>query len=866
MPRQQARHGKRLTAASLVLAALLAMTPYAPNGVAAGASAAESGAGGPQAKLNPTGRTLSLIVEIRERDRHLGEVAIKITPADAVSVNKAQFVRACAPLLREQAAKRLRGLSAVDGFVSLAALNAAGFETRFDSSVMRVQFTPSVKQRPRGTVRLRRNPFHAAKPSPPARFSGYLNLRTGADYVSASRASAPGFTPPRANLEAVLRWEDVVLETEVTYDGAGRDPAENLLSLSALEGFTRRGTRIVHDRPGDAMRFQAGDINPPVTGFQRGPDMLGVAVERSPRKLRPGENIRPTGERSFRIARPSTVKIELNGIVVRQLRLAPGEYDLKDLPLQSGANDIRLIINDDLGERRVLEFTSYFDASLLAEDIYEWGFAAGVLSNFEDGALSYDDADLIASGYYRRGLSAELTGEAHMQAGRNAAMAGAGIFAATPFGFFGVEGAASYHRDHGAGGALSIDWDALPANDGASSLRLSADLRSPSFAAPGEDDSLQDDWLRLLTSYTRTLPLDVYANIAGRYAFGGTGDNSDDAYSVRLGLSKALGRDFGIGLSLEYSSDPLDILVSEPEADPDDGELRAALRLSWRPDSSSNVTARHETGDGVTSVRASRSVRHGAGSWAANIETVYDAPADDIAADGTLTYTGNRAVVSLEHTASLDATRDITGLPTLSDQRTSLRLGTSIAFADGHVALGRPIADGFAIVAPHDSLADRRILLGDRAAAAGFTDLLGPALVPDLAAYTPRSLRYDVKDLPVGYDLGNQEFTLQPGYKAGYALTVGSAHSVTAFGTLQDDEGKPVGLVTGTAKPASGDAPPVTLFTNGAGRFAAQGVAPGRWEIAMASEPPLRFVLDVPEGTKGLYRAGTLRPVPLEDE
>jgi len=57
--------------------------------------------------------------------------------------------------------------------------------------------------------------------------------------------------------------------------------------------------------------------------------------------------------------------------VVRQLRLDPGTYELEDLPLQAGANDVRLIITDDLGEQRTLSFTSYFDAVLLADGARE---------------------------------------------------------------------------------------------------------------------------------------------------------------------------------------------------------------------------------------------------------------------------------------------------------------------------------------------------------------------------------------------------------------------------------------------------------------------------------------------------------------
>ncbi len=238
---------------------------------------------------------------------------------------------------------------------------------------MQLHFTPTPEQRPRRSVRLSRSARRAhGGTATPARFSGYVNLRAATDYLSASPSGAAGFSAPRADLETVLRWDDVVLEPELTYDGAADTPEANGgLAFTGFDGLTRRGTRLFHDRPEAALRFQAGDINPPITSLQRGPDLPGVSVERSPRKLRPGENIRPTGERSFRLARSATVKIELTSAVVRQLRLDPGTYDLEDLSLKAGANDVRLIITDDLGEQRTLSFTSYFDAVLLADGARE---------------------------------------------------------------------------------------------------------------------------------------------------------------------------------------------------------------------------------------------------------------------------------------------------------------------------------------------------------------------------------------------------------------------------------------------------------------------------------------------------------------
>jgi len=823
-------------------------------------------------RLNPTDRTLSLVVELRSGDRRLGEVAIKIAPGDEISVHKDKFVRACSPLLGRQHAGELRNLTAASGFLSLAVLNARGFRTRFDASTMRLDFAPAVDQRPRRSIRLRRGRDAGAEMETPARFSGYVNVRAAADYVSTSPTEDTGLRPPRADIEAALRWKGLVVEAEATYDAADRHdglPASE--SLGRFRGLTRRSTRLIYDRPEDALRVQAGDIIPPVSGLQRSPDMLGISVERSLRKLQPGRNIRPTGKRSFRISRPSKVRIELNGITVRQIRLDPGQYDLQDLPLQAGANDVRLVITDDLGERRTLEFTSYFDASLLAEDIREWGFSLGIRSQYDGAALTYETERLIASGFYRRGLTPELTGEAHMQADTEAVMTGAALYSANLLGLFGVEAALSYHTDTAAGAAVEIDWEALRDLGYGGALRLAADLRTPGFATPGVDKPFERYWLSLLASYSRPLPFDIRATFSGRYALASDRARrrygTHDLYSIGLGLSTRLRPTVGLGLSLRYSSRPLRVSLRDDPDDANDGEWRASLRLSWRPDPDTYADARFESGNATSSVSAETTKRTPEDTWTTRIEAVHDAPADDLGLEGTLFYSGNRLTATIAHDASLDANWLETRRRLFDDQRTTVHVGTAIAFADGVWSVGPPVGPGgFALVAPHETLDDRRVILGHRKRPRAVSDMFGPALVTDLPSYVPTQIRYDVEDLPIGYDLGDGVFDLRAPYKAGYALRIGSAHSVTAFGTLIGRDGEAVALLTGTAKPEDGSTAPVSVFTNGSGRFGAQGLAPGRWIIEMASAPVARFILDIPKGTKGLYRAGTLNAVPAEGD
>jgi len=83
-------------------------------------------------------------------------------------------------------------------------------------------------------------------------------------------------------------------------------------------------------------------LEPQGRGFQAVPDIAGVSIFRSYSVLNPQQVIRPRGDRTFRLERPSTVEVIVNGQQVRRLQLAPGNYNLPDFPFAQGGNHLRL--------------------------------------------------------------------------------------------------------------------------------------------------------------------------------------------------------------------------------------------------------------------------------------------------------------------------------------------------------------------------------------------------------------------------------------------------------------------------------------------------------------------------------------------
>lgn len=182
---------------------------------------------------------------------------------------------------------------------------------------------------------------------------------------------------------------------------------------------------------------------------------------------------------------------------------------------------------------------------------------------------------------------------------------------------------------------------------------------------------------------------------------------------------------------------------------------------------------------------------------------------------------------------------------------------SSVAYAGGKVALGRRIGDSFAILYPHETLGNRRVITGDDLDGGRYnasSGVLGPALDNALGSYVNQSLRYDVVDAPAGYDIGEGILRLRPTYKSGYAYEVGTDAYVSALGTLVGDGEVPLALVSGRLRPANEpDATPVPFFTNTVGRFAMQGLRPGvRYRVELLTDPRQTFEFEVPADSDGL--------------
>lgn len=840
-------------------------------------------------RLNPTGRTVTMPVPFKDGEADLGEVTIRIEPDDTVLVAKAEIAERLDKILDAGTRGGLRAVAEKNGFSHLNDLASAGVGIRFDAGLQELRLDVGADQRGTGEISLggrMRQPASAAL-AEPARFSGYLNVIAGIDHLWSAGGSRGGSfeerTSGRLDLQSALRMWDIVLENDAVLEGAvdaNVCPPGAICLYDHEPGFKRQTTRLVRDWPEHLLRLQAGDTDPIGATMQRAIETLGISLEKSARKLAPGESGQLSARTALRLERASEVDVIVNGSVLQRLKLQPGTYNIRDLPLATGANEIKLAITDDSGATRTEAFTTFASGTQLAAGESEWAISVGTPSYLNDNERAYGGiTDYIASAILRYGLSERLTAETHLQGDDVTVMGGGGIVTQTPIGVVGLAGAFS-SGERGSGVAADVTWDLVNfrgmLGERTESLTLAAEYRSPGFHRPGDQLAKATGiiypeynyWLRLSGTYSVQLDWSLAASLSGRYQladeeldFHSPFVVKGDRYGVDLTLSRPIGTSASASLMLGYSNEAF-LRDFDDMHEPLDPSFRAAFRVHLRPDDETTLATSYDTLDRYGTVSAYRSSGEGIGRWDTSIDMQSYGHRDATSASGTIAYYGNRAELRVSHHADVRGVGPSRFDPETGLQRSSVRVGSSIAFADGHVAVGAPIRGGaFAIVYPHESIAGKEITVGDAEHPRARVDGWGATVVTDLPAYSPAGFAVDVADLPVGYSLGAAAFELRAGYKQGYALEVGSAYSVSVYGTLLDADGEPIALTSGFAHMYDKPGRRVALFTNAAGKFGVEGLAPGTWTIEMANEgEPARYVFEVPAGIDGLFKVGALQP------
>lgn len=772
--------------------------------------------------------------------RYLGDIPVRLE-GSKVAFDARRFLELLRP---ELVPSSLAGVAdrAVDGQLTPDAASGPSLTVRYDFGQQQIEVTTPLSARARRVIAIQGGlETTPATVIAPAGFSAFINVGTDYEYVWENP------DPKQKGSQPLSGYFDV----------GGRVGGEKGVAFVSRQSFdsgadhlvSRTESQLIYDDPGHLIRYTAGDLDYRGTSFQSLPRLAGVGVERY-FGLEPDYVYRPVAQDQIELDRPATVEVQVNGATIRQLRLDPGRYDLRNLPLSQGANNVNIVIRDDTGRVQTLSSRSFFDIDLLGEGITDFSFAAGVRSKIRSGGLSYSD-NPAATGFILHGFSPTFTAGADAQADDRGATVGADVIWASPVGIWRAQAAVSDRKGVGAGFAANFGYRASGRLGQKGDWTWSADVDAVYYSA--NFSSLSDYRLPpgggARQPFSTTVSADFQISstrwsITGNAQFNrGRGIQGDTA-SALVGANYALTPRLTLGAFGTYT---------HTGGRSDTGAL---LQVTFRLGRKDLARGTYDTSrdEGYLSYRHSESNYVGDNSYEIGLRR--NGQSDYGTITGNLFHSGNRFEATLEH--DVFSTADLLSSDRIQTSRASI--ASSIVFADGKISVGRPVQESFAIISPHATLQGKTIHIdpsesGYRAT----TDFLGAAVVPDVNAYGQTFLYYDVKNLPLGYDLGPGDFVLKPPLYSGYKLTVGSDATYTVLAHVTRD-GAPVPLIAGQLHSLDRpDESPIPAFTNRTGRLAATGLRPGRYRLELSTDPVFTIEVDIKPDATNLINLGDIR-------
>ena len=732
------------------------------------------------------------------------------------------------PQVLDTFAKDTAGLT----WVNAAALGASGLGFDYDENSLLIEIKVPVELRPLKQIALtERQPKIGARGlTPQAKVSSQLNLHLNLDYLhQTASGSGKGRQPLNADLDWAVNLWDLVLENDFAFSEADNRKLQ------------RRLTRVVFDDTERALRYAAGDLFYPVAGFQQFQSMRGVTMARN-FNLQPYRVTTPTGRASFQLLQESQVEVLVDQTRRELLRLPAGRYEISDFNVGLGSNDAQLRITDPNGRVQTIDLTLVVGDRMLPPDVHEYAYSLGLPSSNEAGLLDYEEDFPAFSAFHRLGLADDLTVGANLQGGDTVQLLGSEAVYASPLGVTAVDAAVSRHSAAGAGWAIGLGHRLFGSGIGweGGGLTLSSDYRSRNFAALGSDGSANRVLLDSRLRFNQSLDSRTRLGAGLRYRIGRPGQRN--THDASLSLSRKLGRRWSVNAQAGHRSRTGGRRAVE-------GFLSVSLDLH---EDRQLVVATHDIEDQATTVnwnyQGRSNIRDLRGSlFAARSDRSYRL-------GGNLFFNDYRFESSLSHEYARTGGGG-------REQRSSLRLGTGLLFADGVFALGRPVGDSFVLVSARPEFGDWTV--GVERAGEEFTgriDALGPAVISNVSSHLVRTVRVEAPDLPLGYDLGPGLFQIRPGYRSGTVIEVGTPATVLLDGRLLSAEGEePLALLAGSMRYIDdGTVGILDFFTNRTGRFRVDGVRPGRYDLWLLQWPETLFRIEIPEGSKGRLKIGDI--------
>ncbi|HJT21535.1 MAG TPA: fimbria/pilus outer membrane usher protein [Nitrospira sp.] len=521
---------------------------------------------------------------------------------------------------------------------------------------------------------------------------------------------------------------------------------------------------------------------------------------------------------------PSTVNVYSDGGLLRQETIAPGQFELSNLPVSNGYRTNRVVVRDIFGRETEIVSPFYLSTRVLKEGVSEYGLNAGFQRQNVTGA-SWDYDSPVMFGRYRLGVTNNLTPGVAFEGNNRVANGSLRLTAKSLLGEMDVSVAGS--TDAGASGsAASIIYSYLQRwfSIGASLKTISNQYATVSVPSSA-------DRAKVETTAFIGVPIGTKVNInleatQSQFRDTGTVNRLGASGNVRLSSNWTLFTSNSWS-GQEHSRGTYDFFVG--------------LSYFFGNNTTGYVFAEKQRSQGLETnlegLRVQKSLPVGPG-YGYQVEGTGGPNSHGL---GQFQYQGQYGRYEALYDSSV--------------KRPVLTMSGGVIAIGGSVHATRVVDDGFVVIRTPGTSGVRGYINNQEI---GVTDRRGEVVVPNnVLAYYGNRVSINDQDIPIDYRVDATERTVAPPFRGGALVVFPVARLQIVTGTLTIDRGEKrsvpaFGQLTVTAKEQTFESP-----IGKQGEFYLENIPPGSYDATIEDEGrTCWFILEVPESPDPILKLG----------
>jgi len=631
------------------------------------------------------------------------------------------------------------------------------------------------------------------------KYSAYLNIY----HNQPISLFSDGLKAPQSTLNFYSRLNKGVLEST------------HQIEKTNSRQFKRIETSYVFDRLKNSERLRFGDIRNSVTSFQSSFSMGGFSIQKD-LNLRPDLKTYRDSTSPIVLNSNSEVEIYINDLLYRTLILKKGVYEIKDLPVNYGFTDLKLVIKDSFGKTEELYFPVVSKAEIFKKGYVNYSHFLGFKSSFTKNDLKYDPNKIIYSGFVKQGMSDRYTLGVNIQSFDKNFLLGLENYIALPVGIVNFELGSSSIENQDKGYAYKTRFNSW--FDRLHWIRdwgVSFEYFQKNFSAVDSKVAKTDN--KLLTEFFINPKVSDWFDFQLALSRNASRVITSSVDNIIMRFIYTNRHNFNISQELKFSDKKIG-----------DDEKSVIVNMNFTDD---EATSSH-----IVNYQSVDNLRK------------YEGTVNGDRANGSIGFDRNHSQDSLKLKAaynfqrllsSLDYTRETSRIPDdqgrkLKSQEANLNLSTSLVFLKQGLFFSEPIYNSFFVVEKDESLKNYDVNLSELTSRTNVTAKpLNHFVVPGIESYRPTNLLIEAGSEESIVELNEDNFQITPKYRSGFYKKVSLFSNFFVRGQLKSSPDVSLALSTFSLRSKDNTNQVWSVFTNREGIFEIERILPGSYLLEL---------------------------------